>query len=346
MDSLQRSVKQTDEMLRAAVQQLSRQIETMGTSAGHANLARVAKELEISLAQVQRLHRHLEYDLSKLAAIIEGSAAKESADEESADGDTERNEALSRMEAKLDSLTTKVEQVAALEPLVLRSETKVDDVLRICKTANNSQTPTVPRLIAPKPSVSEINERDGGSAYAGTAVPEDFPVLTPVAPAPERLGQPERKKRKMESLDVSNLEAVPPAQSHERQQRELSDDQKNKLRKLTEVRSLTEGILDRLVPCPGGKSWDAYLVFDRFRLLWDTHHLSRQATQLTKYMDAKQSRGWFCVRHMATDGSNSVARNGVCRVCRNWCVQIKPVEAGHESDDNRYYARVVCGRAE
>lgn len=144
MDSLQRSAKQTDGMLRAIIQQLHQQIEAMGTSATPANLARVTKKLEGSLARVQRVRQHFEYDLGKLAAIIDGSAAEESDIEEGptdensidknlANGVTEGDKALSRMETKLDSLTTKFEQVAGLQPLVLRSETKIDDVLGACK---------------------------------------------------------------------------------------------------------------------------------------------------------------------------------------------------------------------
>lgn len=116
----------------------------MGTSATPANLARVTKKPEGSLAQVQRVRQHFEYDLGKLAATIDDSAAEESDIEEGptdensvyknlANGVTEGDKALSRMETKLDSLTTKFDQVARLQPLILRSETKIYEVLGACK---------------------------------------------------------------------------------------------------------------------------------------------------------------------------------------------------------------------
>ncbi|KAK3293978.1 uncharacterized protein B0H64DRAFT_374822 [Chaetomium fimeti] len=351
MDSLQRSVKQTDGMLRAVVQQLSKQIATMGTSNSNSKLARTAKKLEASLAQVQRVHGHLEYDLGKLAAIIEGSAAKESdieqsTDEESADEESsedesvnEKDKALSRMETKLDSLTT---QVAELEPLALRSESKIDDVLSVCKTADNSQTLSVTRLVAIEHSLSEIKKGNGGGTYPGAVATNSgsLPVVEPARPVPPRVDQPKPKKRKI-SFIVSNPD---PAQSHEGQLRQLSDDQKKNLRNFTKLRSLTEGILDRLVPCPDGRFWDADLIFEHFRSLWDTQRLSLQVAQLTEYMDAKKSRLWLCVRRMATNSPTSPASDGECGTCKVWCVQLTPVEADSKSKDNRYYARVVRSR--
>ena len=351
MESLQRSVKQTDAMLLAVVQQLGKQIETMGTSTSNANLARVAKKLELSLAKVQRVHRHLEYDLGKLAAIIEGSDAeqsgiedssdKESIDDESASRDMGGEKTPSRMETKLDSLTTKFEQVAGLQPLVLRSETKIDDVLRACKTADTSQASTLARLVAIESLLSQIKKRDGGSTYAGTAVTSTRLLVTaPPALSLPKLIQPGNKKRNIGFGDSDPMSPAP-AQSSQGQLGELNNDQKNKLQELAKLRSLTEGILDRLVPCLDGRFWDANLVFERFRLFWDTETLSLQATRLTECMNAKESRGWFCVRRMAADGSNPVALDGRCRFCRNMCVQMRAVEADRENKENRYYVRVM-----
>ena len=337
MDSLQRSVKQTDGMLRAVIQQLNKQIETMGNSTGHTNLAGVATSLEVSLAQVQRVHRLLEYDLGKLAAIIEELPTKNSIVEgpevkRSVNENTEGDKALGRMEAKLDSLTTKFDQIAGLEPLVQRSEVKIDDTLRICETLDTSQNLNLGRLTAIQHSLSKMKK-------SATVIGVDPAAAH--APALSSTNQPDRKKRKMEESDIFDSTALSAPVRHKNKWKALTADQRNKLRELTNRRSLTEGILDRLVPCPDGGLWNTDHILFRFRSLCQNQGLSVKAARLKEYMDLKLSRSWFCARNVAIEGAPSVSLSGECKYCLSRCVLIKPVEPDSENEDNRYYVRVV-----
>ncbi|KAH6632701.1 hypothetical protein F5144DRAFT_513326, partial [Chaetomium tenue] len=342
MDSLQRSVKQTDGMLRTVIQQLNKKIESMGTSTGHTNLAGVATNLEVSLAQVQRVYRLLEYDLGKLAAIIEELPAKDSIVEEpdvkrsviekSGNENTEGDKALGRMEAKLDSLTTKFDQIAGLEPLVQRSETKIDDTLRICETLDTSQNLNVGRLVAIQQSLSEMKK--------GATIIDVDPVAAH-APALSSIRQPDRKKRKMEESDIFDSTALSVHVRRKNEREALTADQRKKLRGFLKRRSLTEGFLNRLVPCPDGGLWNEDYIISRFQSLCESQDLFARAARLKEYMDLKLSRSWFCARDVAFEGAPSLSFSGECKHCRLWCVLIKPVEPDDENEDNRYYVRVA-----
>ena len=66
MEHLQQTVKITDGMLRALVQRLSNQIDSMGSTASPAEITNVAKQLEAPLTQVQRVHEQLESTLARV----------------------------------------------------------------------------------------------------------------------------------------------------------------------------------------------------------------------------------------------------------------------------------------
>jgi hypothetical protein len=343
MASLHKRVKETDGMLRAVIHKLTDQIESMIITRASVDRIRVAKKLGNSLAQVHRVHRRLESSLGKLTVNF-GEIDVEESDKEEPDiekvvyGGTQGDKALSRMETKLDLLTTKFDQLAGLEALVQRSEAKIDDVLRICEILDTSQNLNVGRLVAIQHSLSEMKKGGGGSVYAGVTSTGVDPAAAQ-ASALLSPNQPDQKKRKMDESDVFDSVALFPPQLRKDERRALTDDQRSKLRELAKRRSLMEGILDRLVPCPDGSLWDADRILDRFRSLCKSQDYQVQVATLTEYMDVKLSRSWFCARHVAIEGADKISPHGKCKYCRTWCVQIKPVEPADENEDNRYYVR-------
>ncbi|KAK4157310.1 hypothetical protein C8A00DRAFT_29736 [Chaetomidium leptoderma] len=352
MDGIHQSVKITDGMLRALVQRLSSQIDSMGASKSNEQLTNVAKQLAISLTQVQRVHEQLESSLartldhehatksaanqqkesaesalvtdklSKLAAIFGSPVTGTAGDSGMGGGD----KTLGRLEAKLDALTTKFEKIHQLgiAGLALRSEiqetwAKVEDAGRT----------GADRLTSIDKTLLEINDR----IVAPTPSPSAAIENQHQAPSSEIVGR--ERKRKREDEDAGS------GSSHPLQ---LSEDQRKKLQELARLRSVTAKVFDELVPCPDGGSWDAAVIFERFWPIFASHKGQLHATRLRQFVDRQQPQTWCCAWHAALSATNTVSSAGKCTGCPIWCVQVKLATTHEGTASRRYYVRVCPGR--
>jgi hypothetical protein len=330
MEPLQQTVKITDGMLRALVQRLINQIDSMGTTASPAEITNVAKQLEASLTQVQRVHEQLESTLgrvvehehattqatkkavgqqkesaesalvtdklSKLAAIFGGPNTGGTVDGNMEGRDSDK--AIGRLETKIDELAAKFDGVREVEMPALRL-----DVQRVYAKVNK------PR------SSSTTGKVVASTASSGLAGPD--------------------LKRKRENEDAGTLLL---AQTHA-----WTEDQEKKLGDLTKLRDVTELVLGRLVPCPDGGLWDTYRIWECFRLLFICGLTYRRGTRLHEFMRVQKVDTWCCVRRVVTEGTNTMNYAGRCELCNIYtgCVQIRrAADEGHPLA-RYYYVRVV-----
>ena len=246
--------------------------------------------------------------LSKLAAIFGGHNTGGTAD-----GNMEgrySDEAMGRLEAKIDALAANFDMVRKEEMPALRL-----DVQRVYAKVNRPQNFTTTDKATAKPTNSPLKPQS--TASSGLAGPD--------------------LKRKRENEDAGTL---PLARTHA-----WTENQEKKLKDLTRLRDVTELVLGRLVPCPDGGLWDIDCIWERFRLLFTAESTYERGTRLHEFMRAQKVETWCCVRRVAVDGINTVNYEGRCKPCNSYtgCVQIRRVADEGYPLAKCYYVRVVEG---
>ncbi|KAK4238230.1 hypothetical protein C8A03DRAFT_33787 [Achaetomium macrosporum] len=178
-ENIHQTVRATDGMLRGLVQRLSRQIENMATAESHESITSVAEQLRASLTDLQRVHeqvetslkRSLEYEKATKAAIVKQqkgdslvadeigdltAVLRDSAMVKSASqGGEAAEKSTDRLEAKLDTLTTKLE----LEFTGMKGEFQQIGI-KVDQTSKSTAVDRVDeRLAAVQCTVSQIKDR-------------------------------------------------------------------------------------------------------------------------------------------------------------------------------------------
>ncbi|KAL2143980.1 hypothetical protein VTI28DRAFT_9732 [Corynascus sepedonium] len=106
MEPTQEDDNITERMLRALIQQLATQIDTLDASVSHVQLTNVIEQLEASLIQVRRVHGRLRASLSR--SLKHEQAAKKAA--AAVSEIAENLKIFSRLEPDIDSINARIEE--------------------------------------------------------------------------------------------------------------------------------------------------------------------------------------------------------------------------------------------
>jgi hypothetical protein len=304
------------------------QIEPPAGNLEHKDTIEKAAEQQKQLAESKLVTD----ELSKFAAISSSSATTK----RMGDGEIEGDKTLSRMEAKLDAIMTKLDNRDGNSEL---EEAAVDKAPQTnAKENDNGDSPAI-QNVSQQPAAMQatplnVKDQTNLNSTGLTAAPSPNSALAGthlVAPAsPNVTDRPPKRRREDESKAFSPARSVP-----------LSEAQRKNLAALAKLRSIPDSILDKLVPCPDGGLWDPSCIYERFHDLFTIYSAQTYATRLAKFMDLQDLQTWCCVRCAAAYGVPTVYRSSKCNICGIYCVQIRRVAADEGPASRYYYVRVV-----
>ncbi|KAK4246547.1 hypothetical protein C7999DRAFT_15352 [Corynascus novoguineensis] len=338
MEPTQEEDNITERMLRALIQQLATQIDTLDASASHAQLTNVTEQLEASLIQVRRVHGRLRASLNR--SLKHEQAAKKAA--AAASEIAEGLKALSRLEPKVDAINARIEKH------IMTYESDKHDFDRrltalhatLVGPQNHSaaETATVPYMEPVNTPEIMISDTDTASERQTPVrvVPRRAPihpaysgiVNNPVQATNGRFNEqqappsvPARRKRKRREGPGSKM-LVPNIVEL------LSDNHQRKVRELAEISSLPQvakEVLKRLLPCPKGGVWDKDRIYDCFHSLSRDDPSNENMLRLERAMLTQWSPAWRCARGAALGNMDVVNPKGTCGACspHTWCIQLR-----------------------
>ncbi|AEO60609.1 hypothetical protein MYCTH_97164 [Thermothelomyces thermophilus ATCC 42464] len=341
MDTAQDGDKEADGMLRALIQRLSDQIDTMDKSVSHAQLTSVAEQLEASLIQVQRLQERLRASLSRSLEHEQAAKRKAVAMRDISEG----FRALGRLETKVDAVSAKIgehlntckahkidlnRRIAALQETLAetRDHGNAETAKKSAQESAEATTASTQLHITtgrPAPRTASSNSADVNTPNTVNDATRASNALVRTGPAPSPVHAARKRKRRRRQgkseLSVPNAADLLPSDDHRRKISELAAMPRLDCQIANEV-------LSCLLPCPDGGLWDANRIHDCVRSLSTGESGTKKVTWLGRRMLLLWDRshdGWFCAVHAPADRSDPVDPDGRCGSClpRTWCVQLR-----------------------